>query len=116
MKKLKKGRKFHRKASQRKALLKSLATSLILKERIKTTEAKAKEVRSLVEKAVSRAKKNNLESRRQLSRKFSQKTVKKLLEELGPSYLTRKGGYTRIIKTKNRDSDNSKMAIIEFVK
>jgi large subunit ribosomal protein L17 len=116
MRKLKRGRKFHRKANQRKALLKSLASSLILKERIKTTEAKAREVKSFVEKAVSRAKKADLSCRRQLSRKLSQKPVKKLMEEIGPRYKDRKGGYTRIIKIQRRASDNSKMAMLEFIK
>lgn len=109
-------RKFSRKKNQRKALLKSLASNLILKEKIKTTEAKAKETAKFLEKFISRAKKEGIHSRRILTRFFSPKIVKKLIEEIGSRYKERKGGYTRIIKLGPRRSNGAKMAIIELVK
>lgn len=116
MKKRKRGRELSRKEDQRKALLKSLASALILNERIKTTEAKAKELRPVIEKFITRAKKNNLASRKQLARFFPPRIVKKLIDEIGPRYKERRGGYTRVIKLGARKSDGAKMAIIEFVK
>jgi len=116
VRKLKKGRKFSRKRGQRRALLKSLATALILKEKIKTTEIKAKELRSFVEKYINKSKKSDLAIRRFLLRFFSTLVVKKLIGELGPRYKERKGGYTRIIKLGPRKSNGTKMAIIELIK
>ena len=116
MRKRKKGRKLSRKKDQRKALLKSLANSLLLKEKIKTTEAKSKEISRFIERQISRAKISNLTSRRLLSNFFSPQTVKKLVDEIGPRYKERKGGYTRIIKLGQRKSDGARMAIIELVK
>jgi len=116
MRKLKKGRKLSRERGQRKALLKSLAGSLFLQERIKTTEVKAKEIRRFSEKCLTRAKKGDLNSRRILTKYFPKKIVKKLIGEIGPRYKERKGGYTRIIKLGPRRSDGAKMAIIELVK
>jgi large subunit ribosomal protein L17 len=127
MKKLKKGRKFSRKKDQRKALLKSLALAFILDEKIKTTEAKAKELRPFFEKYINRAKNKDLATRRFLSKFFPAKAVKKLVDEIGPRYKPphqkiggggkdRKGGYTRIIKLGPRKTDGARMAIIELVK
>lgn len=116
MRKRKKGRKLHRKKNQRKALLKLVASSLFLKEKIKTTEAKAKEVASFAEKQITRAKVGNLASRRLLLSLFSKAVVKKLVEQIAPRYKERKGGYTRIVKLGRRKSDGTKMAIIELVK
>ena len=116
MRKLKQGRKLSRKRNQRKALLKSLAGAIFLHEKIKTTEAKAKEVSSFAEKCITRAKKGDLSSRRILAKYFSKDLVKKLVDEIGPKYKDRKGGYTRIIKLGPRKSDGAKMAIIELVK
>jgi len=116
MRKRKKGRRLSRKRDQKRALLKSLASALILKEKIKTTEAKAKEVSPLVEKQISRAKIGNLASRRLLANFFSPPIVKKLVEEIGPRYKDRPGGYTRIIKLGPRKSDGARMTIIELVK
>lgn len=115
MKKRKKGRKFNRKKDQREAFIESLARALILKGRIETTLARAKELSSFVEKKITKAKKGDLAARRELSKDFSANVVKKLLEEMAPLYKERAGGYTRIIKTGVRESDASKMAIIEFV-
>lgn len=115
MKKRKKGRKFNRERNQRKALLKSLASNLFLKEKIKITEAKAKELSPLAEKYITKAKKINLATRRLLLKTLSPKVVKKLEEEIGPRYKERKGGYTRIIKMGPRKSDGAKMVIIELI-
>jgi large subunit ribosomal protein L17 len=116
MKKQKRGRKFNRNKQQRKALLRSLAHALIIKERIETTQAKAKELSSFIEKKITKAKKADLSAIRYLAKDFSRPTVKKLVEKIAPLYQNRNGGYTRIIKTGVRQSDASKMAIIEFVK
>ena len=116
MRKLKKGRKLSRKRNQRKALLKTLSGSLFLHEKIKTTEAKAREVCRFAEKCITRSKKGDLNSRRLLAKYFSPKIVKKLVDEIGPRYKERKGGYTRIIKLGPRRSDGARMAIIELIK
>jgi large subunit ribosomal protein L17 len=116
MKKRKKGRKLNRKKDQRKALLKSLASSLLLREKIETTEAKSKEVSRFIERQINRAKTSNLASRRLLSNFFSPRAVKKLVDEIGPRYKERRGGYSRIIKLGRRKSDGARMAIIELVK
>jgi len=116
MRKQKTGRKFHRKTGQKKALLKSMARSLILREKITVTEARAKELSSFVEKQITKAKKGDLSAKRKLLELFSTEVVKKLIEEIAPLYKQRQGGYTRIIKLGPRKSDGSKMAIIELVK
>ncbi|MDD5098324.1 MAG: 50S ribosomal protein L17 [Candidatus Pacebacteria bacterium] len=115
MKKLQKGRRFHRERGQRIALLKTLASSLILKGKIKTTEAKAKELSPFVQKKITRAKIGDLASRKILLGYFSEKVVKKLMDEVAPKYKERKGGYSRIVKAGIRKSDSSNMAIIELV-
>ena len=116
MRKRKKGRKFSRKRNQRKALSKSLAVGFFLLEKIKTTEAKAKELKRTAEKFLTKAKKGDLAARRYLLRFFPKKVVKKLVEEIAPKYKDRRGGYTRIIKLPRRKSDGAKMAIIELIK
>ena len=116
MRKRKKGRKFNRKRDQRKALLKTLTVSFLLREKIKTTEAKAKELSRFVEKQITRAKGGNLQAKKQLVALFPKQIVKKLTEEIAPRYKERKGGYTRIIKLGPRKSNGAKMAIIELVK
>lgn len=115
MKHKRKGRKFGRKRDQRRALLKGLAANLILKEKITTTEAKAKELRPFVEKLITRSRSQNLSSIRYLGRFLPIKARKKIME-LGRSYQKRPGGYTRIIKLGPRERDSAKMAIIELVK
>jgi len=116
MRKRKKGRKLNRKKDQRKALMISLGISLILKEKIKTTEAKAKEVRGFVEKQITRARVGSLHSRRLLAGFYPPKIVKKLVDEIAPRYKERKGGYTRIIKLGQRKTNGARMAIIELIK
>ncbi len=112
----KRGRKFTRSKDQQKALFRNLASSLLFKEKITTTEAKAKELRSSVEKAITRAKKDTLANRRLLGRDFSNEVVKKLFKDLAPRYKDRPGGYTRVIKISPRKSDDARMAVIELVK
>jgi large subunit ribosomal protein L17 len=116
MKHLKRERKFGRMRDQRKALLKSLLSALFLKERIKTTEAKAKEASRLAEKFITKAKRGDLVYRRLLAKFLSPIVIKKLFSEIAPKYKERKGGYTRIIKFGPRKTDGAKMAIIELVK
>lgn len=108
-------RKFGRKTNQRKALLKSLGYSLVIKGKIKTTEAKAKEVRPFVEKLVTLGKKNTIASRRELEARIGKTAAKKIATNLSPEYKERKGGYTRITKMVRRSSDGAPMAVIEFV-
>jgi len=109
-------RKFGRETGQRAALLRSLAEALIKNNKIKTTEAKAKEIRPMVEKMVTRAKTNTLASRRLLiARLRNEASVKELMETIAPRYTKRAGGYTRITKLPPRKSDGAKMAVIEFV-
>lgn len=109
-------RKFGRTKNKREALLNSLMLSLVNQEKIKTTEAKAKEIRPLVEKMITKGKKNTLASRRIIiSRLKSEKGADKILKILAPKYTDRNGGYTRITKIGNRKSDASPMAYIEFV-
>lgn len=110
-----KGRKFGRGRDQRKAFLKSLAANLLLRGKIKTTEARAKEMRGLTEKLISRAKKNDLAGVRFVSKYLAEQPTKKLLKEVAPKYAERKGGYTRIIKLGTRNSDGAPMVIIELV-
>jgi len=116
MKKRSKGRKFNRETDQRKSLLKSLTREFFLKERIKTTEAKAKELSVFAAKQITCAKAGDLFSRRQLVKIFSPEMTKKIMDDLAVRYKERKGGYTRIIKLGQRTTDGSKMAIIELVK
>jgi len=113
----KKGKILDRKVGPRKALLRNLANSLILKGKIKTTEAKAKALRPIIEKYITKSKKNSLAVRRQLLAQLDNKqAVDRLLKEWGPRYQTRPGGYTRIVKLATRRwGDGAKMAIIEFV-
>jgi len=116
MKHHQKGRKLSRKRDQRKALLKNLAAHLILKEKIVTTEAKAKEVQPFVERLITRSKKNDLAAIRYLAKYLPIKARQKMISQIGPQYQKRAGGYTRIIKLGPRQTDSAKMAIIELVK
>ncbi|MFA5355455.1 MAG: 50S ribosomal protein L17 [Candidatus Paceibacterota bacterium] len=116
MRKKQRGRKFHREKDQRKALLKSLSQSLVLQGKITTTLAKAKEAAIYLEKKITYAKKGDLASRRMLSRYFTKKAVDKLISEIGPSFKSRNGGYTRVMKLGPRKSSAAQMAILELVK
>jgi large subunit ribosomal protein L17 len=112
---MKKTRKLSRKRDQRQSLLKGLASNLILKGKIKTTEAKAKEMRPFVERLVSKNRNPDMNSARYAAKFLPKAAVQKLMKEIGPKYKERKGGYTRIIKLGQRSSDSAKMATIEFV-
>ena len=105
-----------RKKQFRKMMLMNLASSLILYEKIKTTETKAKVVRPLVEKLITIAKNGDLTARRKLIKGLSQKlAVKKMIEVIGPKYKERNGGYIRIFKLGVRQGDGAKIAQIELV-
>ncbi|HEY9586170.1 MAG TPA: 50S ribosomal protein L17 [Candidatus Paceibacterota bacterium] len=108
-------RSLGRERNQRNALLRNLATSLILRGRIETSEAKAKEVRPYVERLVTRAKTGTLANRRFLIGQVGEKQAGKLMEKIALQYKNRKGGYTRIIKTVRRLKDGSFRAYIELV-
>lgn len=109
-------RKFGREKTQRHALMRSLARNLIRDSRIRTTVAKAKELRPYVEKLVTKAKTNTVASRRTINSRLQGATeTKKLFDIVAPKYTERKGGYIRIIRLGNRDLDGSPMALIEFV-
>ncbi|MCD6149459.1 50S ribosomal protein L17 [bacterium] len=121
MKHKKAGRKLSRVRKQRRALKKTLLGSLIMNEKITTTEAKAKEIKPLIDKLVSEVKKNKngkidkVAMIRNLSCKISAEAVKKITGDYSKKFETRNSGYTRIIKLKARESDSAKMAMIEFV-
>jgi large subunit ribosomal protein L17 len=116
MKHLNKGRKFGLKRGQRKSFLKILSNNLIMREKITTTEARAKELKKIVEKHITLGKKQTLASFRLLASRLPKQAAYKIYHELAPRYATRKGGYTRVIKqSKARVNDGSKMARIEFV-
>lgn len=111
-----KKRKFGMERKGRRALLKSLINALVRDEKIVTTEAKAKEIRPLVEKMITKAKTGNLAARRILiSRLGSNTSAKKLVGTIAPRYKERAGGYTRITKMTRRKSDASPRATIGFV-
>jgi len=111
------GKTLDRNSTARRALLRGLATSVILYEHCNTTLAKAKAVRPLVERLITKGKVKTLNSRRQLNAVLmSENAVNKILEELGPRYATRPGGYTRIIKLGTRQGDGAEIAQIQLVK
>jgi|SRR3989344_2836880 len=111
-------RKFGRDQKGRHALLNSLVSNLIVREKIKTTLPKAKEIRPVVEKLVTRAKKGDLNTKRLIIAKLGGRVrdVKKLFDVIAPKYKDVNGGYTRIVKLGSRKADGAPMAIIEFVK
>ena len=110
-------RKFGRNKNQKNALMHSLALNLIVRGKIKTTEPKAKELRPFIEKIVTKAKKDTIANRRLIISKLTnrKREVKKLFEVIAPKYVSKSGGYTRVLKLGVRKSDGAKMAIIEFV-
>jgi len=111
-----KGRKLGRTASHRSALLNALTTSLLKHKRIRTTEAKAKEARTFIEKLITKAKKNDLHARRQVVALINDKdVVKELFSEIIPKIGERPGGYIRVVKLGNRNGDAAPMAILELV-
>ena len=112
----KSGKKLGRKVAHRKALMSNLAMALISNKKIKTTNPKAKELRSFIEPLITRAKKGDVHSRRQVLRYISHKpTVRELFNVIAPSFSERNGGYTRITKLGFRDNDCAPISVIEFV-
>ena len=114
----KKGRRLNRTWSHRKAMMRNMVTTFIDLERIETTDAKAKEVRSLAERLVTLAKRgpDDLAARRRALRVVrSKRVVSKLFTEIGPRYADRPGGYTRIVKVENRRGDAAPLSILQFV-
>ena len=117
-------RKLGRTADHRKAMLRNMATSLIINGQIENTEMKAKELSAVVDKLITLAKRGDLHARRQAAayvrdvvadEKTGQTALQKLFTEIGPSYSDRNGGYTRVVKTRLRLGDSAPMAIIELV-
>lgn len=107
---------FNRRGGPRKALIKGLVISLVEHERVRTTHAKARELRRHVERAVTLGKKGDLNSRRILAGRFgNDEAAEKLIKVIGPRFKSRAGGYTRILKLSDRPGDMAPMAFIEFV-
>jgi len=110
------GRKLGRTMAHREMMMRNLVTSLVLYEKIITTAAKAKELRSVAEKMVTLAKREDLHARRQASEVLTDdKALKKLFETIGARYRERNGGYTRITKLDYRMGDGAPLAAIEFL-
>ena len=109
-------RKLNRTSAHRTALLRNMATSLFRYEKIRTTDPKAKELRSYAEKLITISKRGDIHSRRMVARDIHDKeVVVKLFEEIAPRYESRHGGYTRIYKLGTRLGDNAEMSLIELV-
>ncbi|PIS08735.1 50S ribosomal protein L17 [Candidatus Beckwithbacteria bacterium CG10_big_fil_rev_8_21_14_0_10_34_10] len=109
------GKKLNRNTAQRKALFKNLIQSLILHEEIKTTEAKAKAIKGLMAKLISKAKKGSLHKRRQIMAFLPDKrAVKKLFDDLGPRFKQRNGGFTRFVRLGNRKGDDAMIVRLEL--
>jgi large subunit ribosomal protein L17 len=116
MRHLKKGRKLGTDASHTKAMKRSLAIALFTNERIKTTEARAKEVRTLVDKIITWGKKGDVHSRRlALAELGDRELVHKVFADIAPRFEERAGGYTRILKLGPRKGDNAPIVIMELV-
>lgn len=112
----KSGRKFNRTSSHRKAMFKNMAASLVEHEVIKTTLAKAKELRGVVEPLITKSKVDTVANRRFVfDRLRSKEAVGKLFTDLGPRYNERPGGYVRVLKCGFRPGDNAPMAFVELV-
>lgn len=111
-----KGRKFGRERDQRRALLKGLATSLVMEQRIETTLPKAKELVRYIEKLITKAKKGDLANRRAVIAGLStQIAANKLVDQIAPQLTGRTSGHVRVERTRIRVGDGTQMAIIEFV-
>lgn len=109
-------RKLGRTSSQRRAMLKNMATSLLKHGRVETTEPKAKEVRRITEKMITLGKRGDLHARRQaLAYLMDETVVTDLFEKIAPKYAERQGGYTRVLKIGPRRGDSAPMAIVELV-
>ena len=112
----KRGRKFNMAADHRRALLSGLAVAVLEHEKVRTGEARAKEVRSVVEQAITLGKRGDLAARRQaIAMLRNKEIVYKLFNDVAPRYTERSGGYTRIIKLGPRAGDGSEMVFLELV-
>ncbi|MBD3289958.1 50S ribosomal protein L17 [candidate division KSB1 bacterium] len=110
------GRKLNRTTSHRKAMISNMATSLVEHKKIKTTVARAKEARRIIERLITFAKKGDLAARRQVLKIIRDKeAVKILFDEIAPQYEDRNGGYTRIVKLGQRLGDGASLAYLELV-
>ncbi len=110
------GRKLGRTSAHRKALFRNQLASLVQNERIETTLQKAKELRPIAERVVTRGKKASVHARRLVNRWLADRTlVKKVFDEIGPRFMDRPGGYLRIVKLGPRLGDGAEMAVLEFV-
>lgn len=109
------GRQLKRDTNERKALFKGLASSLVLHERIQTTEEKAKAVKPLVEKLVTKARVGDAQAHSLLQPYLNAPALKKMLADIGPRFKDRPGGYTRIVKLGTRLQDNASVVILEWV-
>lgn len=111
----KKGRELSRTRTHRRAMLRNMVTSLIIHERIRTTEAKAKELRPYAERLITLAKKGDMHSRRVAGRQIADReALRKLFDQIGPRFEARPGGYTRILKLGARKGDGAELALIEL--
>ena len=115
MRHLRKGKQLGRVSRQRKALLRSLVVAIVDQGKIKTTMAKAKVLKPIIEKMITKAKQEGINVVRSLRKDINEKSVKILMEKWAPLFKNRNGGYTRIIKLKPRISDASPLVYIEFV-
>ena len=105
-----------RNTAHRRALLRNLVTSFLERERMRTTLAKARQARPIAEKMITLAKRNTLHTRRQaLAYMTKESAVKKLFDEIGPRFVERPGGYTRIVKLDRRSGDGASMAMLELI-
>jgi len=115
----KKGRKLNRTASHRKSLFSNLAASLVIHKKIRTTDAKGKELRAYIERLVTYAKRGDVHGRRLIQKRITGKRGKEianiLIHDIAPAYIDRNGGYTRLIKLNNRKNDNAPVSLIEFI-
>ncbi len=110
-------RSLNRTASHRKAMLSNMVTSLFKSERIRTTTAKAKEARRVAERMITFAKRGDLPARRHVAKTVKESEVlRKLFDDIGPRFVDRNGGYTRILKLVKRPGDNADMALLELLK
>lgn len=109
------GRQFKRDVNERKALFRGLLNSLVIHERIKTTEEKAKAIRRDADKLVTKARKERLHAKMLLQPDLSSSAVTKMIDDIAPRFAGRQGGYTRIVRLAPRKSDSARLAMIEWV-
>ncbi len=108
------GRKLKRDVNERKALFKGLMSSLVLNEKIETTEAKGKAIKGEVDKLVTKARKENILARRLLSPKLSPEALEKMIRDIAPRFSKRQGGYTKTVRLGKRFGDDASMVLIEW--